>query len=306
MKTCAPVNIALIKYWGKASKDPVRPSTPSVSLALEAYQSHTTFEPARTFSFELNGQALKGAALDKMRTFYERFSPDEPLKITSFNSGPTAAGVASSASGFAAYSLGLKTWFHPTMPFEEWVNLTAYGSGSATRSLLGGAVMWHENGQISPVPFNHERYQMAIVLIDETPKAISSRARMEESLTDPSFADWVKRNRTRATQMVEAMARDDFTRIGALMESSTLDMHALIALGKRQHTYLTQDSIALWRAIQQARSVGLMMYVTADAGPNIKVLYEKKDHAKIQTFLSAYPYPVTFSDITPQGAHVCT
>ncbi len=305
MKTCAPVNIALIKYWGKASTDPVLPSTPSISLSLDAYASETTFEKSDTFSFELNGESLKGAALEKMRTFYERFNPTVPLQIKSFNSGPTAAGVASSASGFAAYACGLKEWFNPSMSLDEYVEITAYGSGSATRSLLGGAVMWHENGKVSNVPFNHTRYQMAIVLIDLTQKTISSRARMAESLNDHHFDDWVRRNRKRATQMVEAMAKDDFHAIGRLMESSTLDMHALIGLGKSQHAYLTPKSMQVWNAVIGARKVGLTMYVTADAGPNIKVLYETKDHAKVQTFLDGFNFPVTYSSITTQGAHVC-
>lgn len=306
MKTYAPVNIALIKYWGKASTDPVRPSTPSISLTLEAFGSETTFEKADRFSFELNGNPLTGTELEKMRTFYERFNPRVPLRIQSKNSGPTAAGVASSASGFAAYALGLKTWFQPAMAFDEYVRLTAYGSGSATRSLLGGAVMWHENGHVSSVPFNHARYQMAIVLIDSRQKAISSRVRMAESVHDKHFGDWVRRNRVRATQMVKAMADDDFHAMGRLMESSTLDMHALIGLGKTHHAYLTRQSLAVWNAITEARNVGLMMYVTADAGPNIKVLYETKDHAKVQLFLEGFHHPVTYSSITSQGAHVCT
>lgn len=306
MKIIAPINIALIKYWGKASEDPVRPSTPSISLTLDAFQSETTIAAASTFSFYLNGTSLTGDALEKMHTFYQAFNPHEPVAIHSVNTGPTAAGVASSASGFAALSLGLKTWFQPDLPFSEWVKITAQGSGSATRSLLGGAVMWHENGQISQVPMHHDRYQMAIVLLNPHPKSVSSRARMKESLSHPKFHRWVLRNRRRAEAMIPAMAADDFDQIGRLMEASTLDMHALIALGERLHAYLSPESMTLWQAIIKARETGLKMYVTADAGPNIKVLFRRSDRPSVEAFLKPFHHPVVFSDIRLEGAKICT
>ncbi len=306
MKVYAPINIALIKYWGKASEDPVLPSTPSISLTLEDLGSETTLETSDAFKFTLNGTPLQGEALEKMRTFFRLFSSDEKVHISSVNTAPTAAGVASSASGFAAFSLLLKETYAPELAFDAWVKQTAYGSGSATRSLLGGAVMWHENGQVSNVPFHADHYQMAVVMIDTRPKKVSSRAQMKQSLTHPNFHDWQRRNRDRAEAMIQAMAADDFNAIGTLMESSTLDMHGLIALSGGGFSYLTDASMAVFNALRDARSQGLNMYGTADAGPNIKVLFETSHRDKVETFLATLGYPVVYSKIALEGARICT
>jgi Mevalonate pyrophosphate decarboxylase len=218
VRVYAPINIALVKYWGKASEDPVLPSTPSISLTLEDLGSETTLEKSDAFKFTLNGTPLQGEALEKMRTFFRLFNADEQVHISSVNTAPTAAGVASSASGFAALSRLLKETYTPDLAFEPWVKRTAYGSGSATRSLLGGAVMWHENGHVSQVPFHAEHYQMAVVMIDTPPKKVSSRAQMKQSLTHPNFHDWQRRNRDRAEPMIQAMAADDFKAMGTLMD----------------------------------------------------------------------------------------
>ena len=305
MTVNAPVNIALIKYWGKAQVHPVRPSTPSISLSLKGLDTTTKLTPADDFSFTLNGESPSAASLERLVRFIRQYTKDLNVHVESVNAGPTAAGVASSASGYAALSLGLKTMFDTHLDWAAFVEKTANGSGSAARSLLGGAVLWDEDGTITPVEFNHANYQMAILLLSRSPKQMSSREKMAASTKLPEFARWQVRNRLRSTRMMEAMARDDFSTIGALMEASTLDMHALTALDPFSPPYLTKESIHLWHAVREARASGLAMYVTADAGPNIKVLFKKADHDRVVPFLKTFTHPVLVHDIADEGAHVC-
>jgi diphosphomevalonate decarboxylase len=306
MTVNAPVNIALIKYWGKSQRHPVRPSTPSISLTLKGLDTTTTLTPADEFSFTLNGDTPSAASLERLREFTRQYTPALNVHVDSVNAGPTAAGIASSASGYAALSLGLKTMFDPELDWDAFVEKTANGSGSAARSLLGGAVLWDEDGTIKPVDFNHAEYQMAILLLSRLPKPISSREKMAASVKLPEFARWQDRNRLRSTRMIKAMAQGDFSTIGTLMEASTLDMHALTALDASSPPYLTKASIHIWNAVRAARAKGLAMYVTADAGPNIKVLFKKADHDRVVPFLQTFTHPVLVHNIADEGAHVCT
>lgn len=303
MKIKAPINIALIKYWGKASTDPVLPTAPSISLSLDAFHTVTTFHRGGPFSFTLNGARLSGEDAATIERFIERFTADKAFHISSLNSGPTAAGLASSASGYAALSWGLKKWFQDDLSWDALTRLTAYGSGSAVRSLLGGAVKWETDGTVTALPFNRARYRMAILLLDTQKKAISSRDKMAESMKLPVYSRFVQRNAVRALKMEQAMYADAFERIGTLMEESTLDMHALTALDTHSKPYLTSTSLALWHRIIALRQAGLKMYVTADAGPNLKILFETAALDDVETALKSFNVPYICSTVAAKGAH---
>jgi len=54
----APINIALIKYWGKKDEIEVIPFQPSISLSLGVFESETTITKTKNdkFEFFLNGK----------------------------------------------------------------------------------------------------------------------------------------------------------------------------------------------------------------------------------------------------------
>ena len=305
IKTKAPVNIALIKYWGKASLDPVRPSTPSISVTLDAFYTETSIQQSEVFSLTLNQKPVDKAFLEKTETFIRLFQPEGPIKlaIDTVNHVPTAAGLASSASGFAALSLALHHVYQkPLDTLNAW---TALGSGSAVRSLKGGAVMWHLDGQIEALDIDVSIYQMAVVMIDTQPKKISSRDAMKSVQDSTYYQDWVRRNTVRADAMKEALYQADMEKIGPLMEASTLDMHSLGIFGDSPLVYLKPDTLKLWDALIQERKSGLQAYATADAGPNLKILFKRPDHDKIKAFLDAFEHPYVITDLTLQGARLC-
>lgn len=302
IKVKSPVNIALIKYWGKKSTDPVRPSTPSLSVTLDAFYTETTVQESETFSFTLNHEVVKGESLLKVEQFVRLFQPSGPLKcaIESVNHVPTAAGIASSASGFSALSLALHHFYQK--PLDQLVEYTAKGSGSAVRSLKGGAVIWHTDGTIESLDIPLERYQMAVVMIDTSVKKISSRAAMKSVQDSPHYKDWIKRNTNRVPFMKDALLNGDFSKIGTLMEESTLDMHSLGALANEPFVYLTNETVRLWEALIKARQNGLKAYATADAGPNLKILFETENAWAIQQFLADFDYPYVITRLSAQGA----
>ena len=304
IKTIAPVNIALIKYWGKASLNPVRPSTPSISLTLKEFYTETEITKSDTFSMVLNGSPVDEAFLEKTEAFIRLFQPEGPiqLSINSTNHVPTAAGLASSASGFAALSLALHHFYQK--PLDTLEKITALGSGSAIRSLQGGAVMWHLDGHIEALNIDLSSYQMAVVMIDTSKKKISSREAMKIVQASPSYPDWIYRNTARAHLMKKALMQADFETMGTLMEESTLDMHSLGALSNTPFVYLQQTTLMIWDALVQARKSGLKAYATADAGPNLKILFKKDDVEAIHAFLRPFNVDYVISDFTDQGARV--
>ena len=95
-------NIALLKYWGKQDAPGNLPATPSLSVTLDSLTTTTTVAEADSDQFRLNGQATADAKVLRTLANWRRDHPIPPLAISSRNNFPTAAGLASSASGFAA------------------------------------------------------------------------------------------------------------------------------------------------------------------------------------------------------------
>ena len=301
IKVKAPINIALIKYWGKQESKDVKPSTPSISLTLKAFETTTEIEKTNeSFLFSLNGEVESN--ISSVKTFIKQFTNDTHFKITSVNSGPTAAGLASSASGYSALGLALNTMYpHDEKTFRQYV---ANGSGSAIRSLMGGAVKWDTDGTITQIPFNHQNYFMAMILINTNKKKIASRTAMAESKKTNVFKGFVSRNTQRAKLMENAMRYDDFHEIGLLMEESTLDLHALPIFHEPPFSFLTTRSIKIIQQIRELRKNGLFGYFTADTGPNIKVLFKRNDLDAFKAFFNTLNTPYVISEIDPLGARV--
>jgi diphosphomevalonate decarboxylase len=145
----APPNIALVKYWGV--RDPVRglPFNSSLSVTLERLRSRTRvdFAPgAADDEVEINRAAATGGAraavvrmLDIVR---ERSGVTERARVRSENNFPTASGLASSASGFAALAAAASLAAGLRLSGRALSQLARLGSGSASRSVFGGFVEW--------------------------------------------------------------------------------------------------------------------------------------------------------------------
>src|SRR5262249_42523356 len=106
-RACA--NIALAKYWGKSDVALNLPAVPSVSVTLDPLVTETTVELDAALDRDV--LVLGGAPADAKATarasklldaLRARGGDARRARITSTNAFPTASGLASSASGFAA------------------------------------------------------------------------------------------------------------------------------------------------------------------------------------------------------------
>ena len=105
----AYTNIAFIKYWGKKNEELILPQNNSLSLTLDAFYTETkvTFdENLDSDILILDGEEEGAKALKKAQVILdlvrEMADIESYARIDSKNFVPTAAGLASSASGLAA------------------------------------------------------------------------------------------------------------------------------------------------------------------------------------------------------------
>jgi len=133
----AHANIALVKYWGKKDDALLLPEAASLSVALDKLLTTTTVELG---DFPSDSLTLDGRTEDprRARALLDAAGISLRARIASRNEFPTAAGLASSASGFAALAVAACAAAGLDKSREELSALARLGSGSATRSVPGG------------------------------------------------------------------------------------------------------------------------------------------------------------------------
>lgn len=283
----APSNIALSKYWGKRDRALNLPLNSSLSISLADWGSHTTVAPAAgdVDEVRLDGQPLTAdsAFARKALDFADllRAGREAPLLIDTRNTIPTAAGLASSASGFAALTRALSGALGLELSEQEMSLIARLGSGSATRSLWHGFVRWNrgtaaDGGDSYAVPLDltWPAFRIAILEVDTGPKLHSSRDGMNHTVdTSPLFAPWPDLAERDCQTIEQAVMDRDFTTLGQTAEANALTMHATMQAARPALSYLTADSWQLIHRLWQARRDGLVAYATADAGANIKLIF---------------------------------
>lgn len=297
----AHTNIALIKYWGKADSELMLPANSSVSMTLDQFYTETTVTfdaDATADSFVLDGVRQDFLATTKITRFLDIVralaNTASFAHVESVNHVPTAAGLASSASAFAALALAASTAAGLNLTQQELTRLARRGSGSASRSINGGFVIWHRGHDdassfAEPVQVNPNlNLRMLAVVLNHRQKRVSSRQGMAETVaTSPYFPAWADAAEAASHAMVRALAGSDFAEIGAMVERSALMMHATTLAANPPFTYFQPETLATLQLVQDMRAKGLPVYATMDAGPNVKVLTTADAVLQVQGQLAA-------------------
>lgn len=292
-------NIALIKYWGKADVALNLPVTGSLSLTLDAAPTRTTVELDESLTADevvLGGTVLSGRPADRVERFLDLVRTasgrTERARVDSVNLIPTGAGLASSASGFAALAAAASAAYGLDLDGRALSRLARRGSGSASRSIFGGLVRWYpgvddESSYAEPVDSAGLELAMVVAIIAAGPKSISSTEAMNRTTsTSPFYPGWAESTPEQLDVMLEAIAYADFTAVGELTESNSLRMHATMAGAWPPVRYPTAASVALLDATRGLRADGIEAYATMDAGPNVKVLCRPVDAARVEARLA--------------------
>ena len=199
-----------------------------------------------------------------------------------------AAGLASSASAFAALALSASRSAGLTLSGRDLSRLARRGSGSATRSVFGGLVEWHaghddQSSYAEPIMENVGfDIEMLAILIDTKQKKISSRGGMQSSVeTSPFYPAWREVVAHDMVAMKQAIQNHDIDQIGHLAEENAMRMHALTLSADPDYTYFDGGTIQAMNLIKGLRNQGVNCYYTMDAGPNVKVIYNQRDRERI-------------------------
>lgn len=296
----AHTNIALVKYWGKKDQELIIPQTDSLSLTLNEFYTTTTVNFDNHLTSDLvavDQQTLSKQAAKKVVHVLDIVRQLSGIKsfarVDSINHVPTAAGLASSASAFAALAGAASTAAGLNLSSRDLSRLARRGSGSATRSIYGGLVEWqkgtdNDSSFAQPVLENVDfPIEMLAVLVDTKKKKVSSRSGMQSSVeTSPYYDAWRQVVANDMVAIKKAIKAKDIDQIGHIAEENALRMHALTFSADPGFTYFNGETLTIIKAVEDLCNQGVNCYYTMDAGPNVKVIYDRGNRSKIVEKLS--------------------
>lgn len=303
----APVNIALSKYWGKRDTELNLPINGSVSISLPGLgtQTHISILTGED-CISLNGERLPAGNpfAKRLSAFLDGFRKDTQtaFHVDTINSVPTAAGLASSASGYAALVLALDDLFDWQLSRPQLSLLARYGSGSASRSLYNGFAIWHkgksEDGLDSfaeTIDVQWPEFTIGLVKIDTKEKSVGSTVGMQQTVeTCDLYQSWPKQAEHDIQTIYQAILNKDFTTLGKTAEHNALSMHATMIATWPPIVYWQPESVAAMQQVWQLRQQGIEVYFTMDAGPNLKLILQQKNELSVKKAFANLATPIEF------------
>lgn len=325
----APSNIALVKYWGKHGQQ--LPKNASISFTLDncATQTRLEFSEKSTAGYDitvfLEGKEEPGF-LPKIQKFFDQASPylpfleDYSFTLHTSNSFPHSSGIASSASGMSALALCLLDMEHQMLDtslsdadFKRKASFLArLGSGSASRSIDGGLVVWgaHEAiagssdlyavaypGDVHPV---FKSFCDTVLLVDTGQKVVSSTVGHGLMHDHPFAADRFLQANKNLAAIKPILASGDLEAFTALVESEALSLHAMMLTSSPYFILMKPATLEIINRIWAYRQqTNIPICFTLDAGANVHLLYPSQHKTEVRSFIDAQ-----LKDLCKEGAYI--
>lgn len=297
----ARANIALVKYWGKSDTALNLPAVGSISITLDELVTETLveFDPSlETDTFSLNGEQRndqRHRITDCLTFLRQQRGVDYGARVESHNRFPTAAGLASSASGFAALAAAGARALELSLDDKSLSIVARRGSGSAARSVFGGFVEMHR-GQAGIAdsayaeclaPADHWPLEVVIAVTDLAEKPVSSSSGMGRSLLTSFFQPWVEGQDADLDTAREAIRQRDFDKLADVSERSCLKMHGLMLASGL--IYWRGATVEAMHRVRALRGEGSPVFFTIDAGPQLKAICGPGTAATVARALETIP-----------------
>jgi diphosphomevalonate decarboxylase len=292
-------NIALAKYWGKASDADNLTAVPSLSLTLAELRTKTKVSFDSELSADelaLNAEAVSGRALQRVSKLLgevRKLAKIETFaRVESQNDFPTAAGLASSASGFAALALAATRAAGLDLSLTEVSCLARRASASAGRSLFGGYVALEARAESAERIMSGADWPLAMLVAVTAvgPKDTASTDGMQHTrATSPYYPAWVEHAPRIYREIRAAVEKRDLERLGPFMEQSALMMHASMFAALPPIIYFAPTTLSVIQRVRELRKTGILAFFTMDAGPHVKVLTNAEAVDKVQAELARVP-----------------
>lgn len=275
-------NIAFIKYWGNIDSSLRLPANGSISMTLAALETKTTVEFSENLQNDhvvINGVESKGQSYSRVTQHLDRIRTLSGLKmmaeVTSHSNFPLSAGLASSASGFAALTLAASKAADLELPLKDLSILARKASGSACRSIFGGYVEWYASKNDADsyaeqiVDQSYWNLMDVIAIVREDEKDVSSTRGHAAAGSSPLQNGRVQDTVRRLTDCRQAILDRNFNKLAIIVESDSNMMHSVMLTSSPPILYWEPATITIMRNIVTWRAEGLEVCYTIDAGPNV-------------------------------------
>ncbi|HCT30618.1 MAG TPA: diphosphomevalonate decarboxylase [Bacteroidales bacterium] len=314
----SPSNIALVKYWGKWGSQ--LPLNPSVSMTLtncftETVIEYTLKDNQGGATFNLLFQGKENVRFeDKVRSFINVVSKELPalnsihLDISTHNSFPHSAGIASSASSLSALALCLLSINNSILDVNMSGNdflrkasfLSRLGSGSACRSVYGNWVLWGETTGFDDssdeyaIPLSnhvHEKfnsYYDAILIVNSGEKPISSSQGHKLMESNPYKDSRVRTGKLNAASLIDALKSGNKSTFSEIVEYEVANLHAMFLTSHPSFILIKPETLQIINKLKHFRNETKLEFTyTLDAGPNIHLLYAEDIRDKMLHFINS-------------------
>lgn len=294
----AQPNIALIKYWGKRDIERNLPAVGSISTTLRDLHTRMRVEFDDTLAADTLtvNDVPDVRMLPRLSACLDRVAGKNRPRahILSTCNFPIAAGLASSASSFAALTVAAAEAAGQSMSTPELASLAGQASGSAARSLLGGFVELRNTDDdidVSELCAAEEWPVTVVVAITETgPKPVGSTEAMEISRkTSPFYSNWVEQQEHDLDTARSAIAGRNFQALAEIAEHNCLKMHSIMWASRPPVVYWNAATMRCLQAVRKLQGRGVGVFFTIDAGPQVKAVCLPEFAAEVEAELRATP-----------------
>lgn len=304
----APANIAFVKYWGARDLERAIPVNASISMTLSRCVSRSTVEaladgePDEVWladeggSLAVAGEGFARRVRAHLAALRGELGSRAGFRVATRNNFPAAAGLASSASGFAALALAVARALGGEPAPPELSRLARLsGSGSAARSAFGGYVEWPadlsrpEGPAAALAPAEHWELRDVIAIVETGAKEVSSLEGHRRAPSSPYFDRRLALLPARLDAVRRAIAARDLATLGPVLEEEAIDLH-LIAMSSRPPAfYWNPGTVAVLDAVRGLRREGIAAFSTMDAGANVHVVCEPRAEPQVAAALTRVP-----------------
>jgi len=278
-------NIAFIKYWGNRDERLRLPSNPSLSMNLAGLETVTTVEFVDGLIEDeviIGGEVQTGTAKARVSAHLDHIRAQAGItlraRVESRSNFPAGAGIASSASAFAALTLAGAAAAGLALSESELSALARLGSGSAARSVPTGFVEWQVGASpetsfaFSIAPPDHWALKDVVAVVSKSHKAVGSTGGHALASTSPLQAARLASAPERLRVCREALLARDFASLAEVAEADSNLMHAVMMTSTPPLYYWEPATLAIMKAVREWRAQGLPVCFTIDAGPNVHCL----------------------------------
>jgi diphosphomevalonate decarboxylase len=313
-------NIALVKYWGKGDEKLRLPVNSSAAIALDNLTTTTTVEFREDLNVdevELIGEGFEAGEVEKVSKHLDRVREMAKMnlkaKVVSENSFPKAAGMASSASGFAALSVAAASAAGLNLNERELSILARQGSGSASRSVPGGVSVWHAGTSSATsyaeridYPKEWDLHVLLVMAEDTTAKKVGSTEGMALAATSPYFKTAVEEAEKDIERLRGAMKKGDWRAFGKVIEDECFRLHMLCMTTTPNILYWRGVTVEVFQKLLKIREQGVIAFFTVDAGQHVHVICQGKDVEEVKKSLSEVAGIKTIIEcVIGEGAKIC-